>query len=84
MIGLVTWPPLYVQKRWPSDQVNHIVAFLASADIKVFGCTYLPIYNAASDWPRTFYTQGVFFSISLLFGSINSFYYLYIGHNIVN
>ena len=41
MIGSVTWPPLYVQKRWPSDQANHIVAFLTSADIKVFGCTYL-------------------------------------------
>ena len=63
---LVTF--IYNQKRWPNDQANHIVAFLASADIKVFGHTYLPIYNAASDWPRTFFTPRVFlFSISLLF-----------------
>ena len=34
--------------------------FLASTDIKVFGRTYLSICNAASDWPRTFFTQGVF------------------------
>ena len=41
MIGLVTRPPLYVQKRWLSDQANHIAAFLASADIKDFDRTYL-------------------------------------------
>ena len=41
--------------------------FLASTDIKVFG-SYIPICNAASDWPRTFFTPRVFlFSISLLF-----------------
>ena len=79
MIGLVTWPPLYVQRRWPSDQANHIVTFLASAGIKVFGCIYLPIYNDVSDWPHTFFTSRVFLlSISLLFGSINTCYYLYI------
>ena len=70
---------MMVQKRWPSDQANHIVAFLASADIKVFGCTYLPIYNAAYDWSRTFFTPRMFlFSISLLIGSINRCYYLYV------
>ena len=38
--------------------------FLASTDIKVFGRTYIPICNAASDWPRTFFTPRVFlFSI---------------------
>ena len=38
--------------------------FLASTDIKVFGHTYLRICNAASDWPRTFFTPRVFlFSI---------------------
>ena len=42
--------------------------FLASTDIKVFGCTYILICNAASDWPRPFFTPKVFlFSISLLF-----------------
>ena len=42
--------------------------FLASTDIKVFGRTYVPICNAASDWPRTFFTPKVFlFSISPLF-----------------
>ena len=61
------WPPLYCYKvATKGDQANHIVAFLASADIKVFDRTYLPIYNAASDWPRIlFYTQSVLFSISL-------------------
>ena len=34
--------------------------FLASTDIKVFGHTYVPICNAASDWPRTFFTPRVF------------------------
>ena len=34
--------------------------FLASNDIKVFGRTYLRICNAASDWPRTFFTPKVF------------------------
>ena len=30
--------------------------------------SHIPICNAASDWPRTFFTPGVFlFSISLLF-----------------
>ena len=28
--------------------------FLASAGFKVFGRTYVPVCNAASDWPRTF------------------------------
>ena len=38
--------------------------FLASTDIKVFGRTYIPICNAASDWPRTFFTpRVVLFSI---------------------
>ena len=48
------------KKRWPSDQANNIVAFLASADIKVFGRTYLPINNAASVWPHTFLYPGCF------------------------
>ena len=30
-----------------------IFYFLVSADIKVFGRTYVPVCNAASDWPRT-------------------------------
>ena len=39
--------------------------FLASTDIKVL---VAPVCNAASDWPRTFFTPKVFlFSISLLF-----------------
>ena len=42
--------------------------FLASTDIKVFGRTYLFAMLYASDWPRTFFTPGMFlFSISLLF-----------------
>ena len=36
-----------MQKRWPSDQANHIVAFLASADIKVFGRTYRIVKSLA-------------------------------------
>ena len=35
--------------------------FLASADIKVFGCIYL-FYNAASDWPHTLLHTGCFCS----------------------
>ena len=41
--------------------------FLASTDIKVSGRTYVPIYNAASDWPCTFIHPVFLFSI---FGSI--------------
>ena len=40
--------------------------FLASTDIKVFG-SYIPICNAASDWPRTFFTPRVF-----LFSTFNN------------
>ena len=36
---------------------------------------YIPIYNAASSWPRTVFTPRVFlFSISLLFVNINKCY----------
>ena len=36
----------------------------ASADIRVFGRTSLPVYSVASDWPHTFFTPKVFlFSI---------------------
>ena len=50
------------------DKRFFISNFLASTDIKVFGHTYVPIWNAASDWPRTFFIPRVFlFSISLLF-----------------
>ena len=60
MIGFVTWSPLMmVQKSWPSDQANHIAASLASADIKVFGCTYLFIMLLLIGL-ALFYTQGVF------------------------
>ena len=40
-------------------QVDKVANFLATCtvDIKVFDRTYL--CNAASDWPRTFYAQGV-------------------------
>ena len=41
-------------------QVVKIFLISASTDIKVFGCTYVPIYNAASDWPCTFLLQGCF------------------------
>ena len=34
--------------------------FLASTDIKVFGRTYVPICNAASDWPSIFLHPGCF------------------------
>ena len=66
---------MMVQKWWPSDKANNILRcellyvcdkknlinnFLASVDIKVFGHTYLHIYNAASDWPRTFLYPGYF------------------------
>ena len=47
---------------------------LGSVDIKAF-VAYVPIYNAASSWPRTFFTPRVFlFNISLLFVNINKFY----------
>ena len=49
MIGFVTWPRLS--------------NFLASADIRVFGCTWL----FAMLLLALFYTLGVLFSISLLF-----------------
>ena len=36
--------------------------------IRVFGCTYVPICNAASDWPHTFFTPRVFlFSIRIYY-----------------
>ena len=42
--------------------------FLASTDTYQRFWSYIPICNAASDWPRTFFTPRVFlFSISLLF-----------------
>ena len=34
--------------------------FLASTDIKIFGHTYAPVCNAASDWPRIFLHPGCF------------------------
>ena len=43
--------------------------FLASTDIIVFGRTYIPICNAASDWPHTFLHPGCFclaFKLTLL------------------
>ena len=77
MIDFVTWPPLLTKsiivvticyKLLCHSSRFLISNFLASTDIKVFGRTYVPIYNAASDWPRTFFTPKVFlFSISLLF-----------------
>ena len=74
---------LLIVRELVEDQLHINGAFLASADIKVFWL-HIPIYNATSDWPCTFCTPRVFlFSISLLFGSINTCYYLYVGHNIV-
>ena len=50
--------------------------FLASTDIKVFGRTYVPIGNAASDWPRTFLHPRCFcLAYHHFFGSINTCYY---------
>ena len=61
--GQVTKPIIVVKTCYKLLYVTQVVKklisnFLASADIKVFGCTY--IYNAASDWPRTFLTPNVF------------------------
>ena len=38
-------------------KVCYKLLYVIPADIKVFGRTYIPIYNAAPDWPRT---QGAF------------------------
>ena len=52
--------------------IIYVVTFLASADIKEFGRTYLTIYNAASDWPHTFFIPRVFlFSINI-YGIVNN------------
>ena len=62
MIGLVTIGHLFCTYKGGqvTKPIIYIVAFLASADIKVFGHTHLPIYNAVSDWPHTFFTPRVF------------------------
>ena len=59
----------------PSCKLLYIIQvkariFLALPDIKDFGA-YNYSYNAASDWPCTFFTARLFlFSISLLIVSI--------------
>ena len=50
--------PIIVVKTCHSSSSKEILIsnFLTSADIKVFDPTYLFTCNAASDWPRTFFT----------------------------
>ena len=58
--------------------------FLASTDDQSFW-SYIPICNAASDWPRTFFTPKVFlFSISLLFWYCVGITCTCLAHNIAN
>ena len=58
--GQVTKPIIVVKICYKLLYVIQVVKrflisnFLASTDIKVFGRTYVPICNAASDWPPPF------------------------------
>ena len=55
----MTKPIILVKICYQLSHVIQISDFLASADIKDFGCIYVPIYKAASYWPHTF-MPGVF------------------------
>ena len=73
--GQVTKPIIYVLVKicykllyviqGVENGFGKVANFLASADIRVFGRTYL---NIASDWPCTFLCPGVLFSIFLKAG----------------
>ena len=70
--GQVTKPIIFVKICYKLLYICHqvdnrflISNFLASTDIKIFG-RHIPICNAASDWPRTFFIPRVFlFSICI-------------------